>query len=85
MEVREAVENNCSGKEEGRNRRPEDSSPLTCKQELTEEEEEEEDDEEYFRKEEVQLSRRRSLKCKLAWVAIFCERDKRKMRGFFKA
>jgi hypothetical protein len=55
MEVREDGENDCSGKEEGRNRRPEDSGPPDCKQELTEEEEED-DDEEYFRKEEVQLS-----------------------------
>ncbi len=54
MEVREDVENDCSGKEE-RNRRPENISPVNCKQELTEEEEEE-DDEEYFRKEEVRLS-----------------------------
>jgi hypothetical protein len=55
MEVREDGENDCSGKEEGRNSRTEDSGPLDCKQELTEEEEED-DDEEYFRKEEVHLS-----------------------------
>jgi hypothetical protein len=54
MEAREDVEKDCSGKEE-RNRGPEDSSSLTCKQELTEEEEED-DDEEYFRQAEVQLS-----------------------------
>ncbi len=54
MQVREDVENDCSGKEE-RNRRTEDSGPVNCKQELTEEEEEDDDDE-YFRKEEVQIS-----------------------------